>query len=145
MLPILWLADLDQLRSSHLILISVVGLALVAGLLFYIGLLGWVIQVLGTVVRGAVQGGFLLWQRLFAWAWWPAFLAIVLGLLGVGCAIVEPFPGLAVVCGLVPLLMGVTACFAYMFIDLERYEVERGYKAVHNPMKGQELDRKSVV
>jgi ABC-type dipeptide/oligopeptide/nickel transport system ATPase subunit len=28
---------------------------------------------------------------------------------------------------------------AYMFIDLERYEVERGHKAVHNPLKGQEL------
>src|SRR5205809_41659 len=28
---------------------------------------------------------------------------------------------------------------AHMFIDLERYEVERGYKAVHNPLKGQEL------
>ena len=26
-----------------------------------------------------------------------------------------------------------------MFIDLERYEVERGYKAVHNPLKGQDL------
>ena len=26
-----------------------------------------------------------------------------------------------------------------MFIDLERYEVDRGYKAVHNPLKGQEL------
>ena len=26
-----------------------------------------------------------------------------------------------------------------MFIDLERYEVERGYKAVHNLLKGQEL------
>ena len=29
------------------------------------------------------------------------------------------------------------ACLAYMFIDLERNEVERGHKAVHNPLKGQ--------
>ena len=28
-----------------------------------------------------------------------------------------------------------------MFIDLERYEVERGYKAVHNPLKGQVEER----
>src|ERR1019366_1118302 len=35
--------------------------------------------------------------------------------------------------------MGLTACLAYMFIDLERYEVERGHKAVHNPLKGQGL------
>ena len=33
--------------------------------------------------------------------------------------------------------MGLTTCLAYMFIDLERCEVERGYKAVHNPLKGQ--------
>ncbi len=35
--------------------------------------------------------------------------------------------------------MGLATCLAYMFIDLERYEVERGYKALHNPLKGQEL------
>ena len=35
--------------------------------------------------------------------------------------------------------MGAIACLAYMFIDLERYEVERGHKAVHNPLKGQVL------
>ena len=35
--------------------------------------------------------------------------------------------------------MGAIACLAYMFIDLERNEVERGYKAVHNPLKGQVL------
>ena len=35
--------------------------------------------------------------------------------------------------------MGVTTCLAYMFIDLERYEVGRGYKAMHNPLKGQAL------
>jgi HEAT repeat protein len=28
---------------------------------------------------------------------------------------------------------------AYMYIDWERYEVARGYKSVHNPLKGQEL------
>ena len=35
--------------------------------------------------------------------------------------------------------MGIIACLAYMFIDLERNEVERGHKAVHNPLKGQVL------
>ena len=35
--------------------------------------------------------------------------------------------------------MGAIACLAYMFIDLERNEVERGHKAVHNPLKGQVL------
>src|SRR5262245_36655248 len=37
------------------------------------------------------------------------------------------------------MLMGATTCLAYMFIDLERYEVARGHKAVHNPLKGQDL------
>ena len=35
--------------------------------------------------------------------------------------------------------MGLVACLAYMFIDVERYEVARGYKALHNPLKGQRL------
>ena len=48
-------------------------------------------------------------------------------------------PGLRVVCGLAPLVMGAIACLAYMFIDLERNEVGRGHKAVHNPLKGQGL------
>ncbi len=46
---------------------------------------------------------------------------------------------LAVLSGAALLFIGVTACLAYMFIDLERYEVGRGYKAVHNPLKGQQL------
>jgi hypothetical protein len=130
---------LDQLHSSYLILFTVAALALAAGILFYIGLLGWVIQILSVVVRGTVRWGFLLWARFLAWARWPVFLAVVLGLLAGGCAAGSAFPGLVIVCGLVPLFMGVTACLAYMFLDLERYEVERGYKAMHNPMKGQEL------
>jgi hypothetical protein len=43
------------------------------------------------------------------------------------------------ICGLALLFLGVTACLAYLFIDLERYDVARGYKALHNPLKGQEL------
>jgi hypothetical protein len=35
--------------------------------------------------------------------------------------------------------MGLATVLAYMFIDLERYEVARGYKALHNPLKGQRL------
>ena len=50
-----------------------------------------------------------------------------------------PWPGLRVLFGLVPLFMGIIACLAYMFIDLERNEVERGHKAIHNPLKGQVL------
>ena len=37
------------------------------------------------------------------------------------------------------LALGVVACLAFMFIDVERYEVARGYKAMHDPVKGQKL------
>ena len=43
------------------------------------------------------------------------------------------------------LIMGVTACLAYMHIDLERYAVERGYKSIHNPSKGQELAQDLIL
>jgi hypothetical protein len=48
----------------------------------------------------------------------------------------SPPPGLAVVSALAALFMGLTACLASIHIDLERYEVARGHKAVHNPLKG---------
>src|SRR5581483_5538644 len=61
--------------------------------------------------------------------------------LAVGSVAGGTLPGLRAVCGLVPLVMGAVASLAYMFIDLERSEVERGHKAVHNPLKGQLLAR----
>lgn len=97
--------------------------------------MGW----LGYIVRGSIRRGFLLWERLFAWASWPLLLAITAGLLTVGWAAAGFVPVVTVACALAPLCMGLTACLAYMFIDLERYEVERGHKAVHNPLKGQGL------
>jgi HEAT repeat protein len=134
-----WTIELDQVHSSYLILATLAALGLAAGVLFQVGLIGRVLRILGFVVRGSVRQGFLLWQHLFAWASWPLFLAIVLGLLVLGGTAGRHVPGLTVACALVPLFMGVTACLAYMSIDLERYEVARGYKAVHNPLKGQEL------
>src|SRR5207253_7189796 len=85
--------------------------------------------------------GFLLWKRLLSWASWPVFLALVLGLLVAGVLAGGLVPAARILFGLATLLMGGTACLAYMFIDLERYEVERGHKAIHEPLKGQELAR----
>jgi HEAT repeat protein len=137
--PVSRFLQLDQLHSSYFILVTLATLALLAGALYYVGLLGRLIQALGLLVRGAIRQGFRVWERLLAWAEWPLFLAMILGLLGVGSAAGRAVPGLAILCGLLPLVMGIAACLAYMFIDLERYEVERGYKAMHDPMKGQEL------
>ena len=129
---------LNHLDSSYLILLFVVGVGFSVAILFYTGLLGWVFGWLGHIVKRSIQQGFLLWERWFAWASWPVFLAVILGLLVVGWAA----NGSAGADGLVRPghpAHGATACLAYMFIDLERYEVERGHKALHNPLKGQGL------
>ena len=49
------------------------------------------------------------------------------------------FPPLALACGAALLFAGVVTCLAYVYIDLERYEVARGYKAIHDPLPGQTL------
>ncbi|HKI30664.1 MAG TPA: HEAT repeat domain-containing protein [Gemmataceae bacterium] len=134
-----WFIDLDQVHSSYLLLATLVALGLAAGVLFRVGLMGWLFRALGFVIGAGIRRGFLLWERLLSWASWPRFLAVVLGFLVVGGAAGNLLPILRVFFGLIPLLMGATACLAYMFIDLERYEVERGHKAIHNPLLGQAL------
>jgi HEAT repeat protein len=134
-----FLIRLNQLDSSYLILLLVVGAGLAAGALFYTGVLGWIIGGVGRLLGGCIRKGFQLWELLFGWATLPIFLGIVLGWLALGWIASWFFPLLTIVCALIPIFMGVTACLAYMFIDLERYEVARGHKAVHNPLKGQGL------
>src|SRR5689334_5212534 len=81
-----FLIRLNQLDSSYLVLFCLAGLGLAAAILIYAGLFGWLFGVLGLVIRTSIRKGFLLWERLFAWASWPLFLATVLGLLVVGWA-----------------------------------------------------------
>lgn len=137
--PTDWLIDTDQVRSSTLILLVLVSLGLVVGVLLWLGVLDWVLWVAGVVIRGGIRAGFRVWEVLLAWASWPLFLAVQFGILAAGVAAAGPLPGFAVACALGPLAMGLAACLAYMFIDIERYEVARGYKALHDPMKGQRL------
>jgi hypothetical protein len=112
-----WFARLEQADPSYLLLAAIAGTSLLAGILYQIGLIGWVLRGFGFVVRGAIRKGFLLWEHLLAWASWPVFLAIVFGFLLAGGVAGGPLPGLRVVCGLAPLFMGLIACLAYMFID----------------------------
>ena len=135
----LWLTRLEHADPSYLLLATLAGTGLLAGVLHRIGLIGWVLRFVGFLVKGAIQGGFLLWERLLGWASWPVFLAIVIGFLLVGGVAGGLWPGFRAVFGLPPMFMGIIACLAYIFLDLERNEVERGYKAVHNPLKGQAL------
>ncbi len=130
---------MERVDTSYLLLATLAGTALAASILYQIGLIGWALRAIGLVVRECIRRGFRLWERLLAWASWPRFLAIVVGFLVTGGMVGGPRPELRVLCGLVPLFMGVITCLAYMFIDLERNEVERGHKAIHNPLKGQVL------
>ncbi len=132
-----WLARLEQARTSHLLLGILAGAVVAGAVLWKIGLIGWVLRVFGMVVRGCIRGGFRLWELLLGWASWSEFLAVTLLLLLTGGLAGGLFPVLRIICSAALMLMGTTACLAYMFIDLERNEVERGYKALHNPLKGQ--------
>ena len=134
-----FLLQLTQQSASYFILLSIAGIGLAVVVLIYTGALGRILTGLERVVSGSIRHGFRAWERLFAWASLPWFLGIILGLLAFGVAAADKLPSLTVLFALMPMLMGLTACLAYMFIDRERYEVDRGYKALHNPLKGQGL------
>ena len=111
-----------------------------AGILYQIGLIGWVLRVFGLVVGGCIRKGFRSGSACsrglpgrYSWRSSSGFL-LVGGMAG------GPWPGLRVVLAAWSRCSwGSIACLAYMFIDLERNEVERGHKAIHNPLKGQVL------
>src|SRR5207247_4532011 len=50
-------------------------------------------------------------------------------------------PHRELIAGVLLLFTGVVTCLAYIRVDLERYEVSRGYKALNNPANGQVLAR----
>ncbi len=58
-----WLLELDRDRSSYLLLATLAGIGLIAGVLYRVGFIGWVLQLIGIVVRGSVRLGFQLWER----------------------------------------------------------------------------------
>jgi HEAT repeat protein len=133
------LFPIDPQDSSSLVLICLAVAAAAAAVLFKLGVIRWALRQVGALVRSGIRIGFELWKRLLSWADWPRFYILIAGLLAVGLAGGLQLAFVAVLCGAALLFIGVTTCLAYMFIDLERYEVGRGYKAVHNPLKGQEL------
>ena len=139
-----FVVHLDQLSSSYLVILFLLLIVIAAGVLFRIGFIMWAVTTFAALVRKSIQQGFLLWELLFAWASWTTFLTVVLSSLFAGWLASRHAPALTVVFAVIPLFMGVTACLAYMFIDLERYAVSRGYKCVHNPLRGQELARNLV-
>ncbi|HEV3436022.1 MAG TPA: HEAT repeat domain-containing protein, partial [Gemmata sp.] len=134
-----WLVRLDQTLSSYSVLAGLMLTALAVGILYQSGILGWALDLFGRFTRSAIHGGFLLWERWLSWADWWVYLLLTIALLIAGALAAGFRPEVTLLCAGMTLFMGVVACLAYMFIDIERYEVERGYKAVHSPTKGQEL------
>src|SRR4051812_12645710 len=59
------LAVLDRLHSSYAILLTLVGIAVLAAVLFKIGVIGFLLRVFGAVVRRGVWAGFRVWEVLF--------------------------------------------------------------------------------
>jgi HEAT repeat protein len=132
-----WLYSFEHVHTSYLLLAMLMVAMLASGVLFQIGLIGWVLRCVGFAVKTSIRGGFRTWEYLLGWASWGQFLAIVCVFLLTGCLVGGWYPPLRILCSAALMLMGASACLAYMFIDLERNEVERGYKAIHNPLKGQ--------
>ncbi len=138
-MPHSWFVRLDQTVSSYSILVGLIVAALVIAFLYKIGLLERGFSLFSRVNRWALRNGFQVWEQWLSWANWAVYFLIATALLTVGGIIAAVWPWGAMCCAVVVLSMGVVACLAYMFIDVERYEVERGRKALHNPTKGQEL------
>ena len=134
-----WLVRLDQTLTSYSLLFALFIIILFVVLLERVGILDWVLGLFGRATRWSVRCGFRVWEYCLSWANWWVFLLIAFALLTIGGIAATRAPLLAVICSAITMAMGVAACSAYMFIDVERYEVERGRKAVHNPTKGQDL------
>jgi HEAT repeat protein len=134
-----WIIKLDTIHTSYLILAILALTGLCVAALFKLGTAAWAIRSLNKVLDTGIRYGYELWERTVAWASWPVYLATIISLLVVGILLGRFIPGLRVFTSLITLFMGVTTCFAYMYLSRERAEVERGYKALNNPLKGQLL------
>jgi HEAT repeat protein len=134
-----WFVRLDQTNSSYSILTTLLTIVLVVVFLNQIGLLGWALGHFGRATRWTIRWGFWTWEQCLSWANWRVFLLLTVLLVGIGAISAGSMPPVAIGCALVTMSMGATSCLAYMYIDIERYEVERGRKAVYNPTKGQDL------
>ena len=52
-----WIVHLEQVETSYLLLATLAGLGLAAGVLYQIGLIGWVLRGLGSWCRGGIRDG----------------------------------------------------------------------------------------
>jgi hypothetical protein len=134
-----YLFDADRVGSSFVLLDVFVMLGILGGLLAWVGVVGWLLRRARLLFTAFLSNSFQLWRRLLSWANWIAALVLTVILLGLGIELSSHHPYLALLCGGTLLFIGTLTTLAYIYIDLERDDVARGYKALHSPMKGQEL------
>jgi HEAT repeat protein len=127
--------------GSLSLLATFAALGLLAGLLYFLGVLIILIRLVQRLLLGCIESGFQLWRRTLSGVPWGLFYILVIGLLalGVQLAQMQRLPFLGLLCGLALIYIGAVTCFAYLHIDIERYEVARGHKALYKPLKGQQL------
>ncbi len=132
--------SLDQIHTSYWILASLGAVIVVVGLLQTSGFIDWVLGTVSRMVRGIVRTGFRIWARTLSWTGWLGLIVLCTGLI-VGCVecIGTGLPWIAVPVAALLIAAGAVTCLAYMYISVERYEVGRGFKALYNPEKGQQL------
>lgn len=125
-------------ENSSLILLGLfAGTLVIVALLYPVGTIGRLVQALNRAFLRFVAGGFSWWRRWLAWMPWPMLLAFLTGLHVLIWSAAGAEGGPSLLGGLLLVAIGGSACLAYVFIDLERYQVGRGHKVLHNPAKGQ--------
>ena len=96
------------------------------------------LRVVFGLAERCIRGGYRAWDNWLSGLTWEGMAAILVGLHLVRWPFRFP-PLVTAVMGAILLTVGATTVLAYMYIDTERYEVSRGYKALHKPVKGQRL------
>jgi hypothetical protein len=76
--------DVDSLGASAVLLLTFALIVVLAGVLFWVGVVGWALGLLQGVIQVSVGSGFRVWQRLLSWAGWAELLLFVVALLAVG-------------------------------------------------------------
>ncbi len=131
------IAEITQ-YSSPLVLTTFALVGSLLGLLYKTGLLALILRGVFGMANWFVSAGYRVWDRFLSGAPWYAHAGILVAVHLLRLPVSLP-PLITAGMGAILLTVGAITVLAYMFIDTERYEVSRGYKALHSPAKGQKL------
>lgn len=133
----LFAADVRPFKAP-LVLFAFAGIAVLLGVIYQTGLLGIILRVVFGVAVRCVRAGYRTWDRWLSLLPWYGLAGILVGVHLLRWPFDMP-PLITALFGAILLTIGAITVLAFMFIDTERYEVSRGYKALHSPVKGQRL------